>query len=171
MGCRRIHALRRRQSSLEDLRRIGRACHGDAVDLGRRTQGCPGGGRGPDPARRPHPRRIPAHDGAGCAVLPKCRTRLPSARVWDRSADQDRRQLRRTHALDHRGADAPKSGSGESGRGAPQRHPGLGTGRPPTGPRERSGCAAGANGGRPCQGAGTGAGADYEGRTDDDRPE
>ena len=130
VATRGLHALCRRQRAEQDLRRADRA----------REAHPPGDGAGgPGHARcrrefrhrrRPPARRIRQDEHPRRHLLPERRAGAAHPRHRPRPDDQDRRQLRRPHALHHRRADADRFRGPQSGLRAGERHAGVVPRRP-----------------------------------------
>ena len=114
-----------RQRAEQDLRRACRACAGHAADHGREAAGHARGEGGHGHRRRAHLRRVPEDEHSRRRLLPERRARAAHPRHRPRSQNQDRGQLRRTHAVDHRCADADRLRHPQSRLRARERHPGL----------------------------------------------
>ena len=80
------------------------------------------GGREHGDRRRPHLCRVQPDEHSGRHQLPERRAGAAHQGDRARPEDQDRGQLRRPHALDHRRADADRFRRAQSGRGAGERH-------------------------------------------------
>ena len=130
VAARGLHALCRRQRAEQDLRRADRARKAHAA---RDCAGGPGHARRRREfrhRRRPPARRIRQDEHPRRHLLPERRAGAAHRRHRPRPGDQDRRQLRRPHALHHRRADADRLRHRQSGLRAGERHAGLVPRRP-----------------------------------------
>ena len=130
VATRRLHALCRRQCAEQDLRRARRAREAHAPGDGAGRPGHARRRREFRHRRRPPARRIRQDEHPRRHLLPERRAGAAHPRHRPRPEDQDRRQLRRPHALHHRRADADRFRGPQSGLRAGERHAGVVPRRP-----------------------------------------
>ena len=130
VAARGLHPLCRRQRAEQDLRRARRARQAHAPGDGAGRPGHARSRREFRHRRRPPLRRIRQDEHPRRHLLPERRAGAAHPRHRPRPEDQDRRQLRRPHALHHRRADADRFRRSQSGLRPGERHAGVVPRRP-----------------------------------------